>query len=151
MGTVPKRGVKDVDSEPVHYLALPTRSHCAVIYSRISQSLTSPRNGVDSLCPPRPCSEPCPETCERRGSRTWERGPEPPKWYTAELGRLQTDEARGSNEEGDVAPHERGPPRFNFFDGEFYKARDHITVTPHPSESHLISLHARSNCMRSSL
>ena len=74
-----------------------------------------------------------------------------PKWYAAELGRLQTDEARGSNEEGDVAPHERGPPRFNFFNGEFYKARDHITVTPHPSESHLISLHARSNCMRSSL
>jgi len=24
----------------------------------------------------------------RRCSRTWERGPEPPKWYTAELGRL---------------------------------------------------------------
>jgi hypothetical protein len=57
------------------------------------------------------------------------------KWFKADLGRLQADEAHDWNEKGEDAPHERGTPRFIFSNDKFYKGCDHITVTPHPKMS----------------
>jgi hypothetical protein len=44
------------------------------------------------------------------------------------------------NEAGLRAATNRGTPRFIFFlkNGKFYKGRDQITVTQHPSDSHIL-------------